>query len=214
VLEIGTGWGALAIHLAATRGCRVTAITISAEQLQLARERAAAAGVAELVDVRLCDYRRVEGRFDRIVSVEMLEAVGEEFWPEYFAVCDRLLAPGGRAVIQTITMPHGRFLATRRSYGWIHKYVFPGGLIPSLPAIEEALRSRSSLRVRHREEIGGHYAATLREWRRRFGERRDEVAALGFGQRFQRMWEFYLAYCEAGFASGRLGDSQLVLERG
>jgi len=213
VLEIGTGWGSLAVHLAKEHGCRVTTITISDEQRRLALERVAAAGVAELVDVQLCDYRRVEGRFDRIVSVEMLEAVGEEYWAEYFAVCDHLLAPGGRAVVQTITMPHRHYLATRRSYGWIHKYVFPGGLIPSLEAIDDALRSRSLLRVRHRDEIGPHYATTLREWRRRFVERRSEVAALGFGEAFQRMWEFYLAYCEAGFASGRLGDSQLVLER-
>ena len=213
VLEIGTGWGALAIHLATVHGCRVTTITISDEQRRLAQERVAASGVSDLVDVRLCDYRRVRGRFDRIVSVEMLEAVGEEYWPEYFAACDHLLAPGGRAVVQTITMPHRHYMATRRSYGFIHKYVFPGGLIPSLEALDHALRSRSLLRVRHREEIGPHYAATLREWRRRFTERRSEVAALGFGEPFQRMWEFYLAYCEAGFASGRLGDSQLVLER-
>jgi cyclopropane-fatty-acyl-phospholipid synthase len=129
-------------------------------------------------------------------------------------VCDRLLAPGGRVVVQTITMPHDRYLATRRSYGWIHKYIFPGGLIPSLQAIDDALRSRSLLRVRHRDEIGPHYARTLREWRRRFTRRREDVAALGFGEAFQRMWELYLAYCEAGFATGRLGDSQLVLERG
>ena len=143
VLEIGTGWGALAIR-AAQRGAQVTTVTISQEQLDLATKRVAEAGVADRVDLRLQDYREVEGEFDAIVSVEMVEAVGEEYWPTYFASIDRLLAPGGRVSIQAITMAHNRMLATRRSFGWIQKYIFPGGLIPSLQAIDETLAAHTS----------------------------------------------------------------------
>ena len=140
VLEIGTGWGGMAIHLASVFGCRVTTVTVSEEQAMLARRRVALAGVGDLVDVRLCDYREVDGRYDRIVSIEMFEAVGERYWPDFFAACDARLAPGGRMAMQTITMPHSRFLASRHSYGWIHKYIFPGGLIPSRRAVHEAAR--------------------------------------------------------------------------
>ena len=139
MLEIGTGWGGMAMHAAATSGCRVTTITISQRQKQLAEQRIREAGLDGQIEVLLCDYRDVRGRFDKIVSIEMFEAVGEEYWPEFFGICDRLLAPGGCMSLQTITMPHGRFRATRRSYTWVHKYIFPGGLIPSEPAIADAL---------------------------------------------------------------------------
>jgi cyclopropane-fatty-acyl-phospholipid synthase len=213
VLEIGTGWGGMAIHLATTRGCRVTSATISRAQAALARERIAAAGVGDLVEVVLRDYREIEGTYDRIVSVEMFEAVGERYWPAFFACCDRYLRPGGAMGLQTITMPHARYRATRRTYGWVHKYIFPGGLIPSEAAIARALRDGSSLRVAATSEIGHFYTTTLRMWRERFVARADEVAALGFDATFRRMWEFYLAYCEAGFATGALGDVQLRLAR-
>jgi cyclopropane-fatty-acyl-phospholipid synthase len=213
VLEIGTGWGGMAIHLATTRGCRVTSATISQAQASLARERIAAAGVSDLVDVVLRDYREIEGTYDRIVSVEMFEAVGERYWPEFFASCDRYLRPAGAMAMQTITMPHARYRATRRTYGWVHKYIFPGGLIPSEAAIDRALRAGSSLRVTATSEIGQFYGRTLRLWRERFTARADEVAALGFDATFRRMWEFYLAYCEAGFETGALGDVQLRLAR-
>ncbi len=213
LLEIGSGWGGLAIHAAATRGCRVTTATVSREQLELARRRVAMAGLGDRVEVVLRDYRELRGRYPKLVSVEMLEAVGEEYWPAFFATCDRLLAPGGRIALQTITMPHARYRATRRTSGWIHKYVFPGGLIPSLEAIDAACRP-TALRVRARVEIGAHYVPTLRAWRERFLTQRERVRDLGFTAEFVRMWELYLAYCEAGFATGALGDAQLLLARG
>jgi cyclopropane-fatty-acyl-phospholipid synthase len=213
VLEIGTGWGGFALHAAATHGCRVTTATISQAQASLARRRVAAAGLSGRVEVVLRDYRALRGRYEKIVSIEMLEAVGEEYWPAFFAACDRLLKPGGSIALQTITMPHRRYLASRRAYGWIHKYIFPGGLIPSREAIDRVLRDGSSLRVTGAAEIGRHYATTLRHWRERFLAQRDQVHALGFDGTFVRMWEFYLAYCEAGFATGALGDAQLRLAR-
>ena len=212
LLEIGTGWGALAIR-AAQRGGQVTTVTLSREQLELATKRVAGAGVAHLVEVRLQDYREVEGQFDAVVSVEMVEAVGEEYWPTYFAAVDGLLAPGGRAAIQAITMAHSRMLATRRSFGWIQKYIFPGGLIPSLQAIDETLAAHTSLAVTQRRELGAHYARTLRLWRERFTASWPQIHAQGFDETFRRMWEFYLAYCEAGFRTGYLGVSQLQLSR-
>jgi cyclopropane-fatty-acyl-phospholipid synthase len=212
LLEIGSGWGSLAIHAATTRGCRVTTATISPEQLELARRRVAMAGLDDRVEVILRDYRELRGRYSKLASVEMFEAVGEQYWPAFFATCDRLLAPGGRMALQTITMPHARYRTTRRTYGWIHKYVFPGGLIPSLEAIDGACRT-TALRVRERVEIGRHYAPTLRAWRERFLAQRERVRDLGFTAEFVRMWELYLAYCEAGFATGALGDAQLLLAR-
>ena len=212
LLEIGTGWGALAIR-AAQRGARVTTVTISAEQLAFAAERVEEAGLSDRVDLRLQDYREVEGEFDAIVSVEMIEAVGEEYWPTYFATLDRLLAPGGKVSIQAITMAHERVLATKRSFSWIQKYIFPGGIIPSLQSIDETLAAHTTLRVTERRELGLHYARTLHLWRERFNEQWPLIHQLGFDETFRRMWEFYLAYCEAGFRTGYLGVSQLQMTR-
>ena len=212
LLEIGTGWGALAIR-AAQRGARVTTVTISAEQLTFAAERVARAGLSDRVDLRLQDYREVAGEFDAIVSVEMIEAVGEAYWPTYFATIDRLLAPGGKVSIQAIAMAHERVLATKRSFSWIQKYIFPGGIIPSLQSIDETLASHTTLRVTERRELGAHYARTLHLWRERFNEQWPRIHQLGFDETFRRMWEFYLAYCEAGFRTGYLGVSQLQLTR-
>lgn len=208
LLEIGTGWGSLAIR-AARRGARVTTVTLSAQQQALARERVAEEGLDGRVEVRLSDYREVDERFDAVVSVEMIEALGREFWANYFAALDRLVRPGGRAALQTITMPHARMLATSRSYTWIHKYVFPGGLIPSLTAVRDAIAEHTTLRATASHSFGASYAQTLEHWRDRFGQRWDDVAALGFDERFRRMWEFYLAYSEAGFRSGYLDVWQL-----
>jgi cyclopropane-fatty-acyl-phospholipid synthase len=212
VLEIGTGWGSLAIA-AARRGAWVTSVTLSQEQLDVARERVAEAGLQDRVGLRLQDYRDVWGEYDAVVSVEMVEAVGEEFWPTYFATLDRLLAPGGRVGLQAILMDHHRMLATRNSFGWIQKYIFPGGLIPSLPAIEHTLGAHTGLRVSAERRFGPHYAETLRRWRSTFVERWPEIRNLGFDDTFRRMWEFYLAYSEAGFASGYLDVAQLQLVR-
>lgn len=210
LLEIGTGWGELALR-AARRGAGVVTLTLSREQRELALRRISAAGLADRVEVRLCDYREAQGSYDAIVSVEMIEAVGAEYWPVYFATLDRLLAPGGRVALQAITMPHDRMLATKDTYTWIQKYIFPGGMLPSVQVVEEMARSHTGLRVTRCEGYGAHYAQTLRLWRERFAQRADRVAALGFDETFRRMWTFYLAYCEAGFASGYLDVHQILL---
>lgn len=211
VLEIGTGWGELALR-AAARGAQVTTITLSVEQQQLARERIATAGLADRVSVELCDYRDVDGSFDAVVSVEMIEAVGEAYWPTYFATLERVLAPGGRVAVQAITLPHDRLLATRRDYTWIHKYVFPGGLIPSVEAVG-AQAHIAGLEVTDDFAFGVHYAETLRLWRESFAVNGHAVADFGTDPTFARMWTFYLAYCEAGFRSGYLDVHQFVMER-
>jgi cyclopropane-fatty-acyl-phospholipid synthase len=210
LLEIGTGWGSMAIHAARRFGCRVTSLTISVEQRDHARTRIAQAGLSDLVDVRLVDYRHAEGRFDRIVSVEMFEAVGSDFWATFFAKLRDLLADGGRIALQTITMPGRRYRATHNGYGWINKYIFPGGEIPSIDSLDASLR-KAGLHISHDREIGSHYATTLEAWRTRFNDNLDTVRALGFSDGFARMWDFYLAYCEAGFTTKALGNSQLVL---
>ncbi|MGH3370176.1 MAG: class I SAM-dependent methyltransferase, partial [Nocardioidaceae bacterium] len=201
VLEIGTGWGTLAIR-AAQRGAHVTTITLSGEQAALAQRRVDAAGVNHLVEIALRDYRDQSGRYDAVVSVEMIEAVGEKYWPTYFRSLDSLLAPGGRVAIQAILLEHHRYLATRDTYTWIHKYIFPGGLLPSARAIEEVAGEHTSLRVTGVTPFGEHYGHTLRLWRKQFLAHWPQVEALGFDVTFRRMWEFYLAYCEAGFRAG------------
>ncbi|MEE2048511.1 class I SAM-dependent methyltransferase, partial [Nocardiopsis tropica] len=188
-------------------------VTLSAEQRDLARARVADAGVADLVEVELCDYRDVRGVHDAVVSVEMVEAVGERYWPVYFAALDRLVRPGGRVALQSITMEHGMMRASRGSYTWMHKYVFPGGLIPSVTAVQEQLRARTSLAVVDRLSFGRDYADTLRVWRESFDGAADRVRELGFDDTFRRMWFFYLAYCEAGFLSGIIDVEQIIMER-
>ena len=212
VLEIGSGWGSFAIYLAGERGARVTTITISEEQAKLARERVAAAGLADRVSVELRDYRDVQDEFDAIVSVEMLEAVGHEYFPAFFETCDRVLRRGGRIGLQVITYPDARYEDQRRGANWIQKYIFPGGLLPSLAVIERATH-RTSLLVTEVTDIGPHYAPTLRAWRERFMANLDAVRALGFDERFVRMWEYYLALCEAGFAAGIFQDVQIGFEK-
>ncbi|MFJ5305430.1 class I SAM-dependent methyltransferase [Streptomyces sp. NPDC088350] len=212
LLEIGTGWGELALR-AAARGARVTSLTLSREQRDLARERVRAAGLADRVSVELRDYREARGEYDAVVSVEMIEAVGVEFWPVYFRALDERLAPDGRVALQAITMPHDRMLASRDTFTWIHKYVFPGGRIPSTRAIEETARDHTRLRLARRDSYGTHYAETLRLWRERFTARADEVTALGFDEVFHRLWTFYLAYCEAGFRAGYLDVQQYLFTK-
>jgi cyclopropane-fatty-acyl-phospholipid synthase len=214
LLEVGTGWGELAIR-AAQRGATVHSVTISQEQLALARQRAQTAGVADRVDIELRDYRLLDrdGSYDAIASVEMIEAVGEKFWPDYFRTLNRLLADGGRVGIQAITMRHERMVATRHTYTWIHKYIFPGGLIPSVEAIRRTIAAHTDLHLTDEFSFGKHYATTLRLWRERFNASTEKVIDLGFDQLFQRTWNFYLAYSEAGFATGYLDVAQLVMER-
>ncbi|MFX4292363.1 class I SAM-dependent methyltransferase [Streptomyces bohaiensis] len=210
VLEIGTGWGELSLR-AAARGAHVVSVTLSVEQAQLARERVREAGFADRVEIRVEDYRSVTGSYDAVVSVEMIEAVGAEFWGTYFATLDRLTAPGGRVALQAITMPHDRLLASRRTYTWIQKYIFPGGLLPSTEVVRRLTAERTRLDVARADRYGPHYAETLRLWRERFTERAAEVDALGFDETFRRMWILYLAYSEAGFRSGYLDVQQFLL---
>ena len=212
VLEIGSGWGSFAIFLARERGAQVTTITISEEQARLARERVEAAGLSDRVSVELRDYRDVQGEFDAIVSIEMLEAVGHEYFPAFFETCDRVLRRGGRIGLQSITYPDARYEDQRRGANWIQKYIFPGGLLPSLAVIERATH-RTSLLVTGVTDIGPHYAPTLRAWREKFMSNLDAVRALGFDERFVRMWEYYLALCEAGFAAGIFQDVQIGFEK-
>jgi cyclopropane-fatty-acyl-phospholipid synthase len=213
VLEIGCGWGGFALFAAGTYGCRVTGITLSEEQAALARRRVNEAGLDELVEIRVVDYREVTGHFDRVVSIEMLEAVGHRYLGTYFATIDRLLAPDGLAAIQVITIPEQRYDTYRRRPDFIQRYIFPGGHLPSLEAMAGTMGRTSELYVDDVENIGMHYAETLRRWRERFLARVDEVHDLGFDDRFVRMWEFYLAYCEAAFLARYVNDLQLVLTR-
>jgi cyclopropane-fatty-acyl-phospholipid synthase len=212
VLEIGTGWGELALQ-AARRGAHVTTVTLSTEQAALARERVRAANLSDLVDVRVQDYRDVDGRYDAIVSVEMIEAVGERWWPTYFRTLDDRLEPGGRIALQSILMPHDRLMASKRSWTWIHKYIFPGGLLLSERVIDDVCAAHTSLQVVDRLHMSDSYAETLRLWRERFAAHSKQVDELGFDATFRRMWTFYLAYCEAGFRAGYLNVAQLTLSR-
>lgn len=212
VLEIGCGWGGFAIFAAQELGCRVTAVTISAEQHALATERVRAAGLQDMVEVQMRDYRDVDGTYDAVVSIEMLEAVGAEFLPAFFEACDRVLAPGGRLSLQVITMPDATYEDQLRGANWIQTYIFPGGLCPSLSAIEQANR-RTNLLITGVEDIAAHYVQTLQAWRSRFLEQVDAVHGLGFDDRFVRMWEYYLALSEASFASGMSQDLQIVMHK-
>jgi cyclopropane-fatty-acyl-phospholipid synthase len=212
VLEIGTGWGELCIR-AAARGAQVRSVTLSAEQQHLARLRVAVAGLSGSVQIDLCDYRDVEGCYDAVVSVEMIEAVGYHSWPRYFATLEHLVRPGGRVAIQAITMPHGRMLASRNTHTWIQKYIFPGGLLPSTLAISAITERHTGLHTVDMTSLRPHYAETLRLWRERFMRKRDGLAHLGFDEVFARMWELYLAYSEAGFRSGYLDVYQWTFAR-
>jgi cyclopropane-fatty-acyl-phospholipid synthase len=209
LLDVGCGWGGLAIFAARAHGCRVTGITISRAQADEAIARVRAAGLDARVEIRLADYRDLRGRFDKLASIEMFEQVGHDYFGAYFAACARLLAPGGAMLLQTIAMPDQDYAAYRRKVDWTQVHVFPGTCIPSLGAMTRAMEP--DLVVRDVEDIGPHYAHTLRAWRGRFGARLDEVRALGFDQRFIRTWDLYLAFSEAAFAERTHLDLQLVI---
>ena len=213
VLEVGCGWGGFALLAAREYGCRVTGITVSERQHSLARARVDAAGLGDRIDIRLQDYRDVTGCFDKIVSIEMFEALGREHWPVFFRKLDEVLAPRGLVALQAISLPDYRFDEYARHCDWIQRYIFPGSLLASLHHVTGAMSRVSRLGVHHLEDIGPHYALTLAHWRRAFLSKLDRVRALGFDDRFIRMWDYYLAACEAYFATRRLGDLQLVLTR-
>ena len=206
VLEIGTGWGGFALHAASRYGCHVTTTTISEEQYALAGERIRAAGLEHRITLLKQDYRDLQGRYDKLVSIEMIEAVGHQYFGTFFAKCAALLEPNGRMLLQAITIADQRYEAARKSVDFIKRYIFPGCCIPSVTALANAATRSSDLRLVNLDDIGPHYATTLRMWRQNLLRNVDSVRALGYSEEFVRMWEFYLAYCEAGFAERALGD--------
>lgn len=213
LLEIGTGWGGLALHAAGRYGCRVTSVTLSREQRDLAIQRVRDAGLDDRVEIRLCDYRDLDGQYDKLVSIEMIEAVGAANLATYFGQCGRLLKPDGVMFLQAITIADQRYEQALREVDFIQKHIFPGGFLPSVQALSGAMTGASDLRIVQLDDIGPHYATTLAAWRERFLARLDEVRALGFDERFIRMWLFYLGYCEGGFRERDLGTVQMLLAR-
>lgn len=213
VLEIGCGWGSLAIETAQQTGCRVTGITLSREQLHLAQQRVREAGLESQIDLQLRDYRHIEGRYSKILSIEMLEAVGHAGLKDFFAACDRALLPGGKAVIQVITIADRKYAAYRSNSDWIRKHIFPGGHLPSVGALANAMGAASRLRIEGLEHFGLDYARTLAVWRQTLLEKRPQLHALGYDDKFVRTWDYYFAYCQAGFNARVIDVAQLVLEK-
>jgi cyclopropane-fatty-acyl-phospholipid synthase len=213
VLEIGCGWGGFALYAASRYGCRITATTISGQQLTEARRRLRQTQLEDRVQLVQQDYRDLTGQYDKLVSIEMIEAVGEAYLDRFFAQCCRLLKPEGLMVLQGITMPDYRYDAYRHSLDFVRRYVFPGGFLPSLAAIGQALRRGTDLQLVELKDLTAHYANTLAHWRTNFWQRIDQVRQLGFDERFIRTWNYYLCYCEAGFAERQTGVSQMVLVR-
>ncbi|MFT7338366.1 MAG: cyclopropane-fatty-acyl-phospholipid synthase [Marinobacter maritimus] len=213
VIEIGTGWGGFAIHAAKHFGCHVTTTTISKEQLELAQERVRSEGLEHRITLLFDDYRDLAGQFDKLVSIEMIEAVGPQFLDSYFSQINSLLKPDGLALVQAITMPEQRYLRALKNVDFIQRFIFPGSFIPSFGAILESVRNESNLIMTHSEDTGFHYARTLRDWCERFRANRDQLESMGYDQAFRRLWNFYFAYCEAGFSERAIGVSQLVFAK-
>jgi len=213
VVEIGTGWGSFALHAAGTYGCRVTTTTISRRQYELATVRVREAGLEDRVTVLLSDYRDLERRYDKLVSIEMIEAVGHEYLETFLAKCASLLRPGGAMALQAITIPDQHYAEHVRTTDFIKRYVFPGSCLVSVGSSADALGRGTDLRIHHMEEMAPHYARTLRTWRERFREGIDRVRALGCSETFVRLWDYYLAYCEAGFTERYIGSMQMVMTK-
>ncbi|MCH7305130.1 SAM-dependent methyltransferase [Acinetobacter higginsii] len=211
LVEIGSGWGGFAIYAAQHYGCKVTTITISQAQYDEAIQRVANAGLSHRVNVQLKDYRLLEGKFDKLVSIEMIEAVGEQYLSNYFNQCRTLLKPNGLGLIQAITIEDARYKKALHSVDYIKRYIFPGSFIPSISVLTQAA-SEQKLRLKHLEDIGQSYAETIHQWRERFLNAKAQVLALGFDENFIRMWDFYLCYCEGGFKEGVISDAQLLFE--
>ena len=213
LLEIGTGWGGLAIHAASRYGCRVTTTTISKEQHALAVERVRAAGLEDRVELLLCDYRDLDGQYDKLVSIEMIEAVGHQYLDTYFARCSGLLKADGLMLIQAITIRDELYENALKSVDFIQRFIFPGGFLPSVSAMTASLARRTDLQMLHLQDIGLHYATTLRSWRERFFANVEAVRALGYPESFIRMWEYYLCYCEGAFLERNIGTVQMLLAK-
>lgn len=213
VLEIGSGWGGFALHAASRRGCRVTALTISKRQYEFTLKRIKEAGLTDRICVLLEDYRSHEGSYDKLVSIEMIEAVGYQYFDSYFAKCSHLLKPGGRMLLQAIIFPDQEYERYRRSVDFIQKYIFPGGCLPSVGEICRSIGRASGFRFFHLEDITPHYAETLAHWRQRFLSKIEQIRELGFNDEFMRTWEFYFCYCEGGFREHAIGDVQILLTK-
>ncbi len=213
LLEIGTGWGGLAIHAARNYGCRVTTTTISREQHAFAQARIAQLGLSDRITLLFEDYRDLKGRFDKLASIEMVEAVGERYLDGYFGKCASLLEPDGAMLLQAITIQDQHYEQALRSVDYIQRFIFPGSFIPSVTALTDSVRRATDMKVFHLEDIGPHYARTLREWRERFFERLPAVQRLGLPDSFARMWDFYLSYCEGGFEERQLGTVHMLLTK-
>ena len=213
LLEIGTGWGSMAMHAAQNYGCQVTTTTISREQYAMATQRIEEAGLSDRIQVVQEDYRNLTGQYDKLVSVEMIEAVGHQYFEEFFATCSRLLKPNGLMALQSITIADEHYESARRNVDFIKRYIFPGCCIPALGVLSRAIAKSSDLRTLHLEDIGPHYARTLGHWREALRAKWDEAQALGFEESFLRLWEYYFAYCEGGFAERRLGNAQFLLAK-
>jgi cyclopropane-fatty-acyl-phospholipid synthase len=213
VLEIGTGWGGFALYAARHYGCRITTTTISPSQYELARERVRAAGLEDRINVLLEDYRDLTGSYDKLVSIEMIEAIGHQYFGEFFRRCAERIVPGGKMVLQSITIADRHYARARDEVDFIKRYIFPGCCIPSVSALAQAAADLSDLQIVQLEDIGPHYATTLARWRDNFFTNIDQVRALGYPESFCRMWEYYLSYCEAGFSERALGDVQMLFVR-
>ena len=212
LLEIGSGWGALALHAARHHGCRVTTTTISRQQHALAQQRIAEAGLGDRITLLLADYRELQGRYDKLVSVEMIEAVGHQYFDTFFGRCQALLAPGGTMALQAITIDDRQYAAARDSVDFIKRHVFPGCCIPSVGALTASIVRASGLRLVDLEDIGPHYATTLAAWRERLLANAGAVRERGYPEALLRLWHFYLSYCEGGFAERALGDVHMLLQ--
>lgn len=213
VLEIGTGWGGFALYAAQHYGCHVTTTTISRQQYDYARQRVAAAGLEDRITLLFDDYRELHGSYDKLVSIEMIEAIGHRYFNTFFEKCAGLLRPGGMMMLQSITIADQRYPAAKKSVDFIQRYIFPGGCLPSVAALSDAIARNTDMRIFHLEDIGPHYATTLRHWRERFLAGIEQVRRLGYPERFIRMWEYYLCYCEGGFRQQSIGTVQLLLTR-
>lgn len=210
LLEIGTGWGALSIHAAKNYGCHVTTTTISREQYNLARERVKTEGLENKITVLFDDYRHLSGKYDKLVSVEMIEAVGHQYYETYFKQCSHLLKPTGMMLLQAITIADQQYESAKKSVDFIKRYIFPGSCIPSVTAIQDAVTKSSDLRLYNLKDIGPHYATTLNRWRKNVFANLEEIKALGYSDEFIKMWEFYLCYCEGGFTERVISDVHML----
>ena len=213
VIEIGTGWGGFAIYAAKNYGCKVTTTTISIEQYKFAKQKIKEAGLGKKIKVLLKDYRLLKGQYDKLVSIEMIEAVGYQFYDEYFKIIGQLLKIDGEALIQSITIKDQRYSKAIQSVDFIQKYIFPGSCIPSITAIQNSLTNSTDLVINDIRDIGHHYARTLADWRKRFLKNKQEIRKLGFDDKFLRMWLFYFAYCEGGFEEKVISDIHLHITK-